>query len=131
MTQLHSRLCGCGGPHDVHFACHLPRPCLVCPVNLACRCRCLCDLFLAGSRPGRHVCPVRKVFFAVFGFVTMFTFLLFSNSSFAGVSVMVDDFLFIRFVAVAFRGIAFWCDHKSSRACLSDDPLWVDAAGDP
>ena len=72
MTQLHSRLCGCGGPHDVHFVCHLPRPCLVCPVHfprpclvcpvhLTCRCQCLCDLFLACSRPGRHACPVRKI----------------------------------------------------------------------
>ena len=60
----------------------------------------------------------------------MFTFLLFSNTSFSAVSVMMTDFLFFRFVAVAFRGAAF----RSSGGCLSDDsgePLRVDAARDP
>ena len=65
--------------------------------------------------------------------MTMFTFLLFSNSSFAGVSAMMADFLCLRFVAVAFRGAAFGYGYRSSGVCLSDDsgdPLRFDAAGD-
>ena len=44
---------------------------------------------------------------------------------------MMTDFLFLRFVAVAFRRAAFGHGHTSSGVCLSDDPLRVDAAGDP
>ena len=47
---------------------------------------------------------------------------------------MMTDFLFLRFVAVAFRGAAFGYGHRSWGVCLSDDsgdPLRVDAAGDP
>ena len=63
--------------------------------------------------------------------MTMFTFLLFSNSYFSGVSVIMAGFLFLLFVAVAFRGAAFGYGHRSSGVYNdSGDPLWVDAAGD-
>ena len=60
----------------------------------------------------------RHVFFDLFGFMTMFTFLLFSNSSFSGVSVMMASFLFLRSVAVAFQGPAFGYGHRASCVCL-------------
>ena len=47
---------------------------------------------------------------------------------------MMANFLFLHFVAVAFRGASFWYGHRSSGVCLSDDsgdPLRVDAASDP
>ena len=47
---------------------------------------------------------------------------------------MMADFVFLRFVAIAFRGATFGYGHRSSGVCLSDDsgdPVWVDAAGDP
>ena len=47
---------------------------------------------------------------------------------------MMADFLFLHFVAVAFRGAAFGYGHRSSGVCLSDDsgdPLSVGADGDP